>query len=213
MRTVRTCFLSLSVAVAMASVFTAIEKSALGTPLITFTGGTSTTSFSNRTFGYEFSTNDDPLEVFSLGFWDASGGGLNEAHEVGIWTEDGSTLLVSGTVPSGTQAPLDSGFRFVAVTPVVLAPNTSYLAGAFLGTEPVIRYTSATTDPAITLGSTRFAPTPAGDGLFTAPTESQGTTFDDGYFGPNMNGVPEPSTLTLAGLGLLIIGFIRRKRM
>lgn len=214
MNTVQSLRVSVIAVASMVSFFAAMPAPVMAVPLITFTGG-QTTFFVDRTFGYEFSTNSAPVQIFSLGFWDDSQNGLAQSHQVGIWSADGSTLLVSATIPSGTSAPLDSGFRFVSVTPVTLAANTSYLAGAYLGSEPVIRFTTATVDPAIALGSTRFAPTPSGDGLFTAPTDAQGTTFDDGYFGPNFNGVPEPTTFALAAVGLGVLtalGLRRRSR-
>jgi len=188
----------------------------MSAPYITFTGGEPTTDFPNRTFGFEFSTGRDPVEIFSLGFWDFGEDGLAQSHQVGIWSADGSNLLASAVVPAGLGGYLDSGFRFVSITPVVLPANETFLAGAFNGTETIIRYTTATTNPAITLGSTRFASTPDDDGLFAPPIEAQGETFDDGYFGPNFNGaVPEPSTLTLAGLALACLaghGWRARRR-
>jgi hypothetical protein len=137
---------------------------------------------------------------------------------VGIWSADGSTLIVSAVVTAGTSATLDGGFRFVGVGPVLLAANTEYLAGAFNGdnTDPIIRFTNATASGGVTLGSTRFD---LGGGVFTAPIGTQGTGFDDGYFGPNLNGattaaVPEPSAASLFGLAgalLALTAFFRRK--
>lgn len=126
--------------------------------------------------------------------------GLNQSHEVGIWTADGSTLLASAIVPSGTAGTLDSGFRFVAITPLVLAANTEYLAGAFNGanTDPITRFATATTDSRITLGSTRF------DSPFT------------GYFGPNFQidgNVPEPGAITLVASGILLAILNRRRSL
>jgi hypothetical protein len=184
---------------------------ASGTPAITFTGGQTTTSFTNRTFGYNFSTGANPLTITSLGFWDELGNGLAEAHQVGIWNATGTSLLASAIIPAGTAAALDSQFRFVPITPVNLPANLQFLAGAFTGSiDPIIRYTTATTIPAITLGSTRFDPEPYG--TFQPPTLEQGTTFDKGYFGPNFNGaVPEPNSIVLLVIGSAMLPRRREK--
>lgn len=182
----------------------AASEQAYAVPAFTFTGGTSTTLFTDRTFGYNFFTGGDPFTITSLGFWDEGGDGLAESHEVAVWDASGSTILAQAVVPAGTAGFLDSGFRFVAISPVVLAANTEFLAGAFLGSEAVIRFTTATEHLGLTLGSTRFDV--SGTGLFAPPVGTQGDFYDDGYFGPNLNGeaaVPEPSTLLLLGGGLL----------
>lgn len=199
---------------ALTLLLTACAFDAASAAAITVTGGTETTGFPNRTQGFNFFTNTDPVSITHLGFYDSGSDGLNQSHEVGIWTADGSTLLASAIVPSGTAGTLDSGFRFVAIAPIVLAANTEYLAGAFNGnaTDAITRFATATTDPRITLGSTRFD-SPI-TGVFTAPTGEQGTSFDDGYFGPNFqigDGVPEPGAITLVAGGLILLILNRRR--
>jgi hypothetical protein len=184
-------------------------------PVFSFTGGTATTAFAGRTLGYQFTTGSAGLLVSTLGYWDQGADGLAEAHQVGIWTDDGQTLLASATVGAGTSATLDGAFRYVDIADVFLAANTSYLIGGFTGragTDAVIRFTTASATSGVTMGSTRF------DNFcgFCAPVGTQGTTFDSGYFGPNMNGnagrLPEPGSLALAGAALLGLATIRRRQ-
>jgi hypothetical protein len=78
----------------------ALASPALAQPAISFTGGTPTNGFPDRTFGYEFTTNSS-ITIGSLGYWDMGVDGLLESHEVGIWSADGSTLIVSAVVPGG----------------------------------------------------------------------------------------------------------------
>ena len=89
----------------------------------------------DTTIGWHFELTRE-VEVTGLGFFDmletddgSVGDGLFGSHRVGIWTEDG-TLLVSGTVAAGDAAPLVGDFRTVAVDPIRLLPNTTYLIGA-----------------------------------------------------------------------------------
>src|SRR5689334_21008214 len=70
--------------------------------------------FTNLTEGCSFTVGTQPVAVTRLGLLDlhftpgvgfVSGGGLFEAHQVGLWTSTG-TLLGSVTVPAGTAAPV-----------------------------------------------------------------------------------------------------------
>jgi hypothetical protein len=191
------------------------SASVMAAGAISFTGGTPTSDFPNRTLGYAFSTGQNPYTIRTMGIWDQGGNGLAGSHQVGIWNSAGTSLLATAVIPAGTSANLDDGFRYVSITPVTLPANSGFLAGAFTGSagDAVIRFTTATTVPEITLGSTRFDPGPPFSGVFTAPTSTQGTTFDDGYFGLNFNGVvPEPGSMGLIAVGFSVAALLRRRR-
>lgn len=182
--------------------------------------GTTASDPSDFTIGWTFTLNG-AITVTQLGFIDLAndggfdGDGLLQAHEIGIFTS-GGTLLVSGTLGSGTSGNLDSGFRWTNVSPTVLGSG-NYVIGATIGGgffEPWIfqAFGTSTASP-VTYGSNRYV---SASGL-TFPTISGGD--DEAYFGPNFqftdastNDVPEPATLFLAGTALATLGLVRRKR-
>src|SRR5687768_16493111 len=64
---------------------------------------------SGYSLGWAFSTANN-ITVTSLGWYDHLGDGLVDGHAVGIFNT-GGTLLLSGTVQSGTADPLTGMFR------------------------------------------------------------------------------------------------------
>ena len=72
--------------------------------------------------GIEFSISS-PITVTSLGAYDMNADGLAANTPVNIWNSSG-TSIVSATIPSGTSAILENDFRYVNITPFVLAPGT-----------------------------------------------------------------------------------------
>jgi len=81
------------------------------------------------TLGYQFSPVVD-LNVSSLGVFDGGidGAGLQMARDVGLFTDTGA-LLVSASVDN--SAPLINGFRFAAVSPLVLSAGQGYVLAAY----------------------------------------------------------------------------------
>jgi len=71
--------------------------------------------------------------VTHLGYYDSGNDGLQSSHRVGVYsaTPAGSgagALLAEVTVPAGTNAFLENGYRWVALTaPLTLETNTSYV--------------------------------------------------------------------------------------
>lgn len=160
--------------------------------------------FQPGSYGTIFSVNDK-TRVVRLGIWDEDGDGLRNAHEVGIFAPD-RTLLACVTVPGGTLAPLEDGFRWVPLAgSLSLYPGINYtLASAYLGgADDRMRTTPATVDPLFNLVDDRFV-----------NTGSYGIAFPDtdwlvdgaGWFAGNLVGIPEPSVLLLDGVVALAVG-------
>jgi hypothetical protein len=131
------------------------------------------------------------------------------AVQVGLWTDSGD-LLASNTV-SATDLMVNSSV-YQAVTPVVLSSNTVYRIGlhALSGNTPYP--VASPPDGAISMSSDiqLKSAVNAASG-FTLPVNNLG----DGAMlvGPNFLynwTIPEPSTLTLLGLGLLAL-MVRRR--
>lgn len=183
---------------------------------ISFTGTTRNAQVaSDCTLGWSFTTTQ-PISISALGVWDWGDDGLNESHVIGIWDSTGSSLLCEGTVATGTNSPLDSGFRFTTVlTGQTTLDAGSYILGAYChgaSAEPVISGISAgtlTEGPEITFGENRML---LGASM-AAPTSTLGSVYDPGLFGPNFQyiAVPEPRDYAvLTAIGLVIFSVCRR---
>ena len=81
----------------------------------------------NRTAGWEFTVADD-FAVGSLGIFDLDDDGLYLSHEVGIWNS--GELVLSATVPAGTETLLIDQFRYVEIDPFWLTLGETYVIGA-----------------------------------------------------------------------------------
>lgn len=211
----------------------AVLMLALGNPAafaaaVSFTAADVTGNYSsdhNRVVGWEFTTNS-AIIVTELGFYDANADGLVESHDVGLYTI-GGTLLVSGTVLSGTAGTLDGMFRYVDVADTPLAANGTFVIGALiLGTSSShqgdlwtwydevvgVNVINPTIDPTISMygpGGTRFNCCSDTTLTFPATRGDMRTAF----LGPNfqLTPVPVPATAWLFGSGVVgLLGFRRR---
>jgi hypothetical protein len=190
-------------------------QSAFGqTAAILTPSGTALNSYTNLTLGYDFTVGNTPLSVTSLGRWDG-GNGLSTTQQVGIWTDDGNeTFLGSVTIPAGTGTELN-GWRYATLSsPILLAANTNYKAGA-----------STTGDPVHMTGNTGDFPSP----VFSTPDVTViGRDYNNSsnFAHPNIPApqslviawddpnflytevVPEPASLSLLGIGGGLLLFV-----
>lgn len=169
---------------------------ALAVPVtaLSFTGGTTRNFSETGTAGWSFTTAASML-VTSLGYYDVSGTGLTNSHEVGIFDDTSGLLLLSATVAAGNTDPLSGGFRFNStLIGSTLLPAGDYFIGAFVtpGADPALEMaTTVNLEPGITFGGSRDNSTFA-FGYVGPPSDAENS-----FFGPNFqfdapaSGTPE----------------------
>jgi hypothetical protein len=95
----------------------------------------------NLNIGRQISVTGSGITLRDLGVWDAGSDGLTNSHTVtffqilsGAGAANAIASPVAGasvTVPSGTAAPLDNGFRLTALTSPVFIPPGNYSVVAY----------------------------------------------------------------------------------
>jgi hypothetical protein len=166
-----------------------------------------------RTFGWSFIPSS-PITVDALGVLDLGADGLTNPIEVGLWSDDGSALLVSALVPAGSTSPLISGFRYQPVAPVALLGGQTYVLGSTFakgGERGYFNVPAFSTSPHITYVRARSGDVRRG---FSYPFANAGIL--NGVFGPNFSfspgATPEPGPVVFAA-GILLAGaFTLRRR-
>jgi hypothetical protein len=108
-------------------------------PAYTGSAAKPSSNMGTRNAGHQFEVQGEPLVIRDLGIWDSAADGLAAAHTVTLFALDRSgadaaaTPIAGGsvTVPAGTAAPLEAGFRFAALpAPLTLAAG-SYAVVAY----------------------------------------------------------------------------------
>ena len=204
----------------------------LATPLIDFKIDKSAVPFFGNTFGcsgvgctlgYEFNV-FSAVTIDGLGIFDADGDGLDNTHEVAIWTKDGalviSTSVRAGTVGTDVSASGVGSFAYADIAALTLGVG-DYVVGAL--------YSIGHTDRVV-FGAEQYVQHPGtlyivgrflNNGALMLPTMDVAgpLPINDRYFGPAMRflavpvlAVPEPGTLALFGIGLAGMGLARRRK-
>jgi len=189
---------------------------AAATPIMTFTGGSEVAPVFDAVGGWEFEVTST-ITVDGLGYWDDDSDGLDQGHDVGLWTLAG-TLLASTTV-TNASTPEANGtglgrWLFSDIPQLVLGPGNYVLGATNIAndTDSVIISGVVSTIPAVEYVNARDSG--GSSSVLVFPGEVIGYT---GVFGPNLrladdSSVPAPATIPLLGLALVGLGWTRRKR-
>ena len=181
-------------------------------------GAARTDNYPGAGFGFYAPTTGTTIN--RLGFWDQGGDGLLTSHQVGLYRYNGSGYdsIALVTIPAGTSATLENGYRWVTLPDLFLDNNGQnadyYLLLATQGSDTWTDglYTGTPMNPSIGTTASRAlivdtttleAPTFEINGSFPATTT--------GYGGANLGfAVPEPSSTML--LAAACIGLVLRHR-
>ncbi|AFY74520.1 hypothetical protein Syn7502_02549 [Synechococcus sp. PCC 7502] len=198
---------AIGVAIATSPVF------AISIAAIDFTGDPNSSPSLDYLDGFQFTVGTSNIIVDQLGYYDARQDGLLVAHDVGIFLESNQQLVVSTTVPSGTETNLSGFFRYVGIKPTILFANTTYrVAGVSIANQDPFTYdpTGFSVNPAIIYKSAAYTPNTT---VLAFPSSLDGGFI--GYFGANFTisaTTPVPFEFNpVLGLGILGGLFIAKK--
>jgi hypothetical protein len=204
-------------------VMTALLALGVGSParaavIFSFSGGNLQSAGNTITYGFQF-TPVVNVTVDSLGYYDAGQNGLAaEGHQVGIWDISGD-LLASTTVTTANSTllgPVVNGgqCRFTSITGLNLLAGDTYVFGADSGSfnDFDTWYYGGTN---ISESPSLVRVSPVGY-YYSFDFKSPNLTIDNTYAAGSFTAfatVPEPSTITLLGVGALgLLGYALQRR-
>jgi hypothetical protein len=183
--------------------------------------------------GIFLTTQSSSPEINWLGYYDHNGDGLANSHLITLWDNSAQSIIASATVPAGSAAPLIGGYRWVQLgSTVTLNPNSYYVIGA--STDGVDLWGDLISNNSpdngnngqvswnsqyVQVGSGyEFSRAGRYDSSANYPSEPPNQSGSDAIYpvanlGFDIVQVPEPTTLTLSGIGLVatILYFSKRK--
>ena len=151
-------------------------------------GGVSGSDTRPFMIGWKFSTTA-PLTLSGLAYLDATGAGLKESHQVGIFDATSGAVLISASVPAGPATKYTNGFRVAPVSYTL--PAGTYVIGGQRLTDldsPIDQATSVVAMPQVHYIEQRETQTSS----FSMPA----TNFsldESGSFGPSFTVASAPT--------------------
>ena len=168
---------------------------------ISFTAG-SFDNFANDTTGFRFTVGSLDISVSALGFYDQELDGLTDPHTVAIFDVPTRLQVASATIPSGVVGILEGGFRYIALTPVILQAGETYVINGYRpsAADGILFNVSNLTVAAYLSYDTQVA---ANGTAGLAYTNSPFPGAANGWFGPSFKAeaIPEPAASALLVLG------------
>lgn len=134
------------------------------------------------TCGFAFSVSEN-ISVQALGQWDANADGLGTTAPVGLWSIDGTdvVLIASVVVPSGTVAALDGAYRYVTLDePVDLVVGRTYVIGSAMASSTTPTFNPSGAHSLLTLVHGRTAA--GGGGVLLYPASASSSFFGGANF-------------------------------
>ena len=157
--------------------------------------------------GWEFATTGETISA--LGYNDY---GFGTPHAVGVYDSSGN-LLASASVTAAST--LEDGYRYTAITPLVLAPGNYYLMGTTYSAGDTDGWTyqaaAFTTNAATTYIDSFFNSDATATTLMFPDSEASTRQYLEVNFQTGTT-VPEPATWAMMLVGVGAVGAMSRRR-